>query len=311
MLKNIVSFSADVTPECFATQMFANTNNNGELWLMDWYDMECEDCLTYRDFAVKLQWTQKDLSWLIIEYRNLLSHLEIIAQQYHKLDGTKETATNCLPNEQIVQTYCTYIMPIFANTQKEVVGEVETRVGKGLCNYEMMGHIRRLCKLLVLGANDLVLYNEGRHVMASMALFQFGIQKEEIADPIPPEIRDLRCEWVSLLHRAEEGEPFDLAAFRSAYEKTVGVFNPYCTQPTIPKNLLPVLCFAHRFGLKESLRGGKIQQTAQRLTMELIGCFSFGNNGLEQGTTVDKKGNVIPLPFPVFEEAMEIAERLL
>ena len=311
MLKDLMSFSTAVTPELFAAQMFANTDSKGELWLMDWYDIDCEDCSTYNNFVAAIHWTKHDLLSLVDEYRQLLNHLKIIAQQYDRLDGTQEVATKILPNKQVLHTYVTYVMPFFADTKKERLYEIEKRVGKGSVNYELVGHIQRLCKLLYLGANDLILFNEGRHVIASLALFRFGTKIEKMEDPVPTEIRDLRSRWLSLLHQAEEGEPFNLSDFRIAYEKTCCLLLPHCTKTTIPKDLLSVFSYAYGFGLKDFAPCEKAQKTAQRLTLELLGHFSFGNDSLEEGTTVDKKGNLIPFPFQNFEEAMEIVQRLL
>ena len=72
MSKNFVDFMQDYTLEDFAKQMFEKSSTNGDLYLHNWYDVKCEDCLAYNNFFVKMNWTQEDFNKLMIEYLSLI-----------------------------------------------------------------------------------------------------------------------------------------------------------------------------------------------------------------------------------------------
>ena len=141
----------------------------------NWYDIKCEDCLTYNNFFVKMNWTQDDLNQLIVEYQQLVKALEIIAQNYDELDGSLEKARELLPDESVVAAYLIFVVPFDANN-KNFDAQVIGKVGKKPYGYELIAHAQRLCRLLSLRAPAPVIRNEERYLIASMAIHCYASQ---------------------------------------------------------------------------------------------------------------------------------------
>lgn len=180
MNKNFVDFKQDYTPEDFAIQMFEKTSIDGTLYMHNWYDIKCEDCLTYNNFFVKINWIEKDLKELLIEYKQLVKELGIIAQNHDKLDGSLEKAREVLPNESVVAAYFIFAVPFDAENKEQLNAQVIGRVGDEPCGYELITHSQRLCKLLSLGAPEQVIRNEERHLFASLAIHHCASQIEKL-----------------------------------------------------------------------------------------------------------------------------------
>lgn len=178
MNENLVDFMQDFTPEDFAVQMLKRTSTDGSLRLYNWYDVKCEDCLTYNNFSIKMKWTKNDLEKLILEYKQLIKALEIIARNYDELDGSLEKARELLPDESVVSAYFIFIMPFDANN-KNLNAQVIDRVGEKPYGYELIAHAQRLCRLLSLRAPAPVIRNEERYLIASMAIHCYASQIEK------------------------------------------------------------------------------------------------------------------------------------
>ena len=180
MSKNFVDFMQDYTLEDFAKQMFEKSSTNGDLYLHNWYDVKCEDCLTYNDFFVKMNWTQEEFNKLMIEYQQLVKDLRIIAQNYDELDGSLDKAREVLPNESVVAAYFIFVVPFEAQNKEQLNAQVIGRAGDEPCGYELITHSQRLCKLLSLGAPEQLIRNEERHLFASLAIHHYASQIEKI-----------------------------------------------------------------------------------------------------------------------------------
>jgi hypothetical protein len=159
--------------------MFEKSSTNGDLYLHNWYDVKCEDCLTYNNFFVKMNWTQEDFNKLMIEYQQLVKDLRIIAQNYDELDGSLEKARELLPNESVVAAYFIFVVP-FDTNNKNLKGQVIGRVGDELCGYELITHSQRLCRLFSLNAPEAVIRNEERHLIANMAIHWYASHIEKL-----------------------------------------------------------------------------------------------------------------------------------
>jgi hypothetical protein len=176
--KNYVDFSANISPIDFAHKMFKNTSEDGTLYLNNWYDVDCEDCLTYNNCVANIKWTAEDVEYTINEYNRLFEELDVVADHLDELDGTIATATEVLPNE-LVATYSIFVAPLEAKNQQELKVEVIGRVSDGPCGYRLIRHSQRLCRLLSLNAPESVVQNEERMLFASLALHEFGERIEE------------------------------------------------------------------------------------------------------------------------------------
>ena len=161
--KNYVDFSTNIAPADFAHKMFANTAEDGTLYLNNWYDVDCEDCQTYNNFVATIKWTAEDVKYTINEYNRLFEELDVIADHLDELDGTSATAQEILPDE-LLAAYCVFVAPFEAKTKQELNAEVIGRVSNGPCGYELIRHSQRLCRLLSLEAPESVIQNEKRKV---------------------------------------------------------------------------------------------------------------------------------------------------
>ena len=180
MNKKFVDLMTDYTVEGFAMQMFEKTEANGDLYLHNWYDVKCEDCLTYNDFFVKINWTQEDFNQLMTEYQQLVKDLRIIAQNYDELDGSLEKAKELLLNESVVAAYFIFVAPFDAENNEQLNAQVIGRVGEEPCGYELITHAQRLCKLFSLRAPKQVINNEEKCLFTSLSVHHFASDIEKI-----------------------------------------------------------------------------------------------------------------------------------
>lgn len=178
--KNNIDFNENISPIAFAQKMFVNTSANGTLYLNNWYDVDCADCLTYNNFVTNIKWSENDLEDIISEFNQLVDDIKIIANHLDEFDGIPETAVQILVDGSIVCTYFIYVAPIKATSQEELEVEVISRLSEGLCGYEIIRHSQRLCRLFSLNAPQTVIENEERMLIASLTIHSFGERIEKV-----------------------------------------------------------------------------------------------------------------------------------
>ncbi len=176
--KNFIDFLHENSPLDFARMMFEKSSEDGVLILRNWYDVDCEDLLTYNDYRIKINWSEEDLNKVIDIYTKLYNEIGIISKYYDELDGTYETATKVLKDKSILHTYNCFIAPFDKN--KNIKYQVFGRVGDELCAYELIAHSQRLCKLLVLKAPKRIIHYELKMFFASLAMYMCGKSIEKI-----------------------------------------------------------------------------------------------------------------------------------
>ena len=179
--KNYVDFSINIASTDFALEMFKNTAEDGTLYLNNWYDVDCEDCQSYNNFAASIKWTAEDLEYTIYEFNKLYKELEEIADHLDELDGTIATAHEVLPDE-LVASYCIFVAPFEAKNNQELNAEVIGRVSEGPCGYELIRHSQRLWHLVSLNAPESVVQNEARMLFASLAIHTFCERIEKVTE---------------------------------------------------------------------------------------------------------------------------------
>ena len=156
--KNFIDFLHENSPLDFARMMFEKSSEDGVLILRNWYDVDCEDLLTYNDYRIKINWSEEDLNKVIDIYTKLYNEIGIISKYYDELDGTYETATKVLKDKY----------------------QVFGRGGDELCAYELITHSQRLCKLLSLKAPKRIIHYELKMFFASLAMYMCGESIEKI-----------------------------------------------------------------------------------------------------------------------------------
>ena len=175
-----VSFEENVTPIQFLQQMFEQTGIDGKLYLEDWLDVDSDELDDKRNYCCEIKWNQKQLDELVQEYEKLYDSVHKIAEVYDLFDGTVDTARRLLKNERDVANWYIFIQRIEASGSKEIESEIIGRVGDGLCGYDLINHANRLCRLVYYHAPDIILWCEGRMLIASLALNWYGISIEQV-----------------------------------------------------------------------------------------------------------------------------------
>lgn len=175
-----VSFDENVTPIQFLKLMFEQTGLDGKLYLEDWLDVDSDELDDTYNYCCEMKWNQEQFDELVEEYRNLYDSIQRIAEVYDLMDGTVETASRLLKRQSDVANWYIFVQPIETNVPEEREREIIGRVGDDLCGYEMINHANRLCRLIYHQAPDIILWNEGRMLIASLALNWCGVSMERI-----------------------------------------------------------------------------------------------------------------------------------
>ena len=171
--KNTVDLFENVSAIKFARLMFENTAEDGTLQINNWYDVDCEDCLTYYNFVAKIKWDENDLEDIRLECNELFCKINRIAKHYKYLDGTYETANEYLCSHDIA-TYLIFVAPFDATNLQELNADVIGRVSEGPFAYNLIRHSQRLCYLVFLDAPQEVIEYEERMLIASMIIHWLG-----------------------------------------------------------------------------------------------------------------------------------------
>lgn len=180
--KHPLSFSLDVSPIEFLKAMFENTDENGNVLLQDWYDVEKDDTISCKDYSCKIKWTKEDLDDLIEAYKTLHMDLRQISKNLDELNEVHlsqtnpyiETSNGILESKHLEATYFIYVAPFKASNQAQLEAEIIGRVGDEPYGFEMIRHAQRLCRLMQLKSPEKVIFNEGRMLIASMAIYYCG-----------------------------------------------------------------------------------------------------------------------------------------
>lgn len=171
--KNTVDLFENVSSIKFARLMFENTAEDGILYINNWYDVDCDDCLTYNNFVAKIKWDENGLEDIILECDELFCQINRIAKYYKYLDGTYEKANEYLCSHDIA-TYLIFVAPFDATNSQELNADVVGRVSDGPCAYNLIRHSQRLCHLVSLDAPQEVIEYEERMLIASMIIHWLG-----------------------------------------------------------------------------------------------------------------------------------------
>lgn len=179
--KNTVDFAKNISPVDFAHQMLESTAENGTLYLNDWYDVDCEDCMTYNNFVAKIKWSENGLEDIISEFNEIVNDIKVIADFINESDTTLENLPELLVDDSLISTYFIYLAPLNAINQQTLNADVVGRISEGLCGYEIIRHSQRLCKLYSLNAPEIVVQKEERMLLASLIIHAFGKEIKKVS----------------------------------------------------------------------------------------------------------------------------------
>jgi len=182
-----ISFNSDVSPIEFAKLIFECTNKNGNITFEDWYDVKKDDTVSFKNFTCKIEWIKEDVDKLIDSYKSLHRELRIISRSLDELNEIHlsqtnpyiETSNGILESKHLEATYFIYVAPFKASNKAQLEAEIIGRVGNEPFGFEMIRHAQRLCRLMQLKSPEKVIFNEGRMLIASMAIYYCGKEIEQ------------------------------------------------------------------------------------------------------------------------------------
>ena len=186
----------------YVTSLFAATGRDGALHMPKNFgtDEERDD-----EFDIfKMSWSRDDLNLLLSEFQELYAGLSEIAKVYDKLDNNPELVRDALDNPVLFDIWHLYLqrpqwygeeermldVALKKEAQAEELSAEEERLlekyrgeelrvsvknlGGNRFAYDVHMHALRLCKLMSLGAPEIVIQNEARALIACMALKDYA-----------------------------------------------------------------------------------------------------------------------------------------
>lgn len=186
----------------YVTSLFAATGRDGALHMPKNFgtDEERDD-----EFDIfKMSWSRDDLNLLLSEFQELYAGLSEIAKVYDKLDNNPKLVRDALDNPVLFDIWHLYLqrpqwygeeermldVALKKEAQAEELSAEEERLlekyrgeelrvsvknlGGNRFAYDVHMHALRLCKLMSLGAPEIVIQNEARALIACMALKDYA-----------------------------------------------------------------------------------------------------------------------------------------
>ena len=186
----------------YVTSLFAATGRDGALRMPKNFgtDEERDD-----EFDIfKMSWSRDDLNLLLSEFQELYAGLSEIAKVYDKLDNNPKLVRDTLDNPVLFDIWHLYLqrpqwygeeermldVALKKEAQAEELSAEEERLlekyrgeelrvsvknlGGNRFAYDVHMHALRLCKLMSLGAPEIVIQNEARALIACMALKDYA-----------------------------------------------------------------------------------------------------------------------------------------
>lgn len=186
----------------YVTSLFAATGRDGALRMPENFgtDEERDD-----EFDIfKMSWSRDDLNLLLSEFQELYAGLSEIAKVYDKLDNNPKLVRDTLDNPVLFDIWHLYLqrpqwygeeermldVALKKEAQAEELSAEEERLlekyraeelresvknlGGNRFAYDVYMHALRLCKLMSLGAPEIVIQNEARALIACMALKDYA-----------------------------------------------------------------------------------------------------------------------------------------
>ena len=186
----------------YVTSLFAATGRDGALRMPKNFgtDEERDD-----EFDIfKMSWSRDDLNLLLSKFQELYAGLSEIAKVYDKLDNNSKLVRDTLDNPVLFDIWHLYLqrpqwygeeermldVALKKEAQAEELSAEEERLlekyraeelresvknlGGNRFAYDVHMHALRLCKLMSLGAPEIVIQNEARALIACMVLKDYA-----------------------------------------------------------------------------------------------------------------------------------------
>ncbi len=187
----------------YVTSLFAATGRDGALHMPKNFgtDEERDD-----EFDIfKMSWSRDDLNLLLSEFQELYAGLSEIAKVYDKLDNNPKLVRDALDNPVLFDIWHLYLqrpqwygeeermldVALKKEAQAEELSAEEERLlekyrgeelrvsvknlGGNRFAYDVHMHALRLCKLMSLGAPEIIVEHEARCLIGCMALKDYAV----------------------------------------------------------------------------------------------------------------------------------------
>ena len=165
-------------PSFYIKAMFEHTDADGKVYIPLWPSTDPDDPLNEDDgyLEIEMTWkTKKECKAAEDAFKDLMESLQRIASVYDKLGKTiKKNAT--ILSEKDLATWKTYLRPIKTEMDMgfEYYDEGEKRLGRRLASVQVIERAWRTCRLISLGAPDIVINNEAGILAQALAVNMFG-----------------------------------------------------------------------------------------------------------------------------------------
>lgn len=205
---------SNLSPSAYARFLFEHTDADGVLRLPKNFGEENEEFDRYDQFI--MSWNEDALVQLTAEFEALYAGLERIAGVYDQLAGDEESVREILGSPELFDIWHAYIRgwdlsgldeKAVAAVEKSIsldggegelseeeeqlaaqyhsayfdaiTADCRRRVGGNICAYNMVIHAKRLCRLLALGAPQIIIRHDARMLIQYMALHAFSTGVKE------------------------------------------------------------------------------------------------------------------------------------
>lgn len=185
--------------------LFEETSNSTMVDIPVFYGVDSNDF-----YRCQIDWDMQKYEALLKKYSMHYANIEKIAPFLNELQNTNNSPKQILNNDELVEFWDTYIRPFDSsgfdmerishinehieageNISEEdnnyhklyvesIYSEVEKRIGKRYCTYELIMRSVRLCQLMSVGAPEIIILNEARELATAMLIYEYGISCERV-----------------------------------------------------------------------------------------------------------------------------------
>lgn len=185
--------------------LFEETSNSAMVDIPVFYGVDSNDF-----YRCQIDWDIKKYETILEKYRMHYANIKKIALFLDGLQNMDKSSKQILDNEDLAKFWDTYIRPFDSsgfdmerishinehieageNISEEdnnyhklyvesIYSEVEKRIGKRYCTYELIMRSVRLCQLMSVGAPEIIILNEARELATAMLIYEYGISCERV-----------------------------------------------------------------------------------------------------------------------------------
>ena len=161
-------------PSFYIKAMYEHTGADGKVYIPLWPIGESVEPQGYLE--IEMTWkTKKDCKAVEDAFKDLMESLKRIASVHDKLGNTIKKNAEILPEKDLA-VWKTYIRPIkvILDEMSDYYDAGEKRLGRRLASIQVLNRARRTCRLMELGAPDIIVNNEAGILAQTLAVNMFG-----------------------------------------------------------------------------------------------------------------------------------------